>query len=598
MKKYIILIIVLFVGNTLFAQNKPKVQKAKDSIIKTEVVEVVTTYAPKVTDAYKIKRKPAIKLSKNAQRKKLDYKILSIPVVSTFTPKSGVLKGIDVGDRERLFNNYISAGFGNNTTPFVEAYFHNNNAFEYEYGGKLHFISSTDPVKDERLSSSYYDASVDLFLKQEMRYFDWKVGLNASRNKHNWYGLPDNIVFLDPTINRIEEEQTYKYYNLFGSVYLQDSNIKEINGSAAYFSDALESDEIHADVNAKMSFPLGRFGLNSEDFELTTSVNFILGGFDRTYNDPLQDIKYNFITGGIKPSYAFQFKSFDIKLGAKAYYSFETESGEGKFFVYPDAEVNFSIIPRYANIYVGATGDLQVNSFKSLTDKNPHVSPTLNLRQTSQAFNAYGGFRGILGGNLNYNVKASFKKEENKPLFVLNESISNGITTAFPGGVSLKGYQYGNSFDVIYNDVNTFGFAGEVSYDFSRKLNLGLNVAFNKYDLAEEDDQAWNLPELTADIFATYKVKKWYAGLNLYFIGSRKGVSYDGTTAARGDFNTVDLDSYIDLNVNGGYHFNDLFSVFLKANNITDSQYQNFTNFNAQGLQVLGGIIYKFDSLF
>ncbi|TCI92323.1 hypothetical protein [Tenacibaculum sp. M341] len=594
MKKYVIVTIAMFVCGSVLAQNKPKTEKAKDSIIKTEEVNVVTSYAPKVTDAYKIKRKPIIKLSKNVERKTLDYQIQSIPVASTFIPKSGVLKGIDLGDRERLFNNYISAGFGNNTTPFLEAYFHNSNAFEYEYGGKVHFISSSDPVQNTELSSSYYNASIDLFLKQEMRYFDWKLGAKASRDKYNWYGLPDNIVFLDPTINRIEEGQTYEYYNIFGSVFLP-SNISEVNGSVALFRDALDTSEIHADIDAKMSFPLGRFGLNSEDFELVTSINFLNGGFDRSYNDPLQDVAYSFVTGGVKPSYAFQFKNIDFKVGAKAYYSFNLEASEGKFFIYPDAEVNYAIIPRYANIYGGVTGDLTVNSFKSLTDQNPYLSPTLTLTQTSEALNVYGGFRGILSGNLNYNARVSYKREESKPLFLLNQSLSNGINTSFPAnGISFKGYQYGNSFNVVYDDVNTVSFEGEVSYDFSRKLNLGLNIGFNAFDLSTQE-HAWNLPQLTADVFGTYKVKKWYAGANLYFIGSRKGINYD---VIANTSSVVDLNSYIDLNLNGGYHINDLFSVFLKANNITNSNYQTFTNFNAQGFQVLGGIIYKFDTFF
>lgn len=579
----------MFSSCLIFGQKKPSNEKAKDTV-KTEVVEVITSYAPKVTDAFKLKRKPIIQLSKKVQRKPLNYQIKSVPVVSTFIPKSGVLKGIDIGDRERLFSNYLSLGFGNNITPFVEGYFHNTSAFEYEFGGKLNFISSTNPVANTALSSSYYNASVDLFLKQKMRFFDWKVGFKASRDKYNWYGLPSNITFIDPTINRIEPEQTYKNFNILGSVYLQDQNLQEVNGSIAYFSDIFESNEIHADIDAQFSFPLGRFGLNSEDLKLETSINYLSGGFARTYLNPLTETNYSFLTGGIHPTYSFAYKNFDIKVGAKAYYSFDVENSKGQFFAYPDVEINHPIIKRYANIYGGASGDLHINSFRSLTSENPFVSPTLNITQTNEAFNAYGGLRGILSGNLNYNARINFKKEENKPLFVSNLSNSNGTTTAFTGGVLFKGYDYGNSFNVIYDNVNTISFSGEVSYDFSKKLNLGLNLEFNSYNL-DTQTEAWNLPKLKADIFANYKVKKWYAGANLYFVGARKGIQYNNGTPT-----AIDLNSYIDLNLDGGYHFNDLFSVFLRANNITNSNYQRFTNFNAQGFQVLAGIIWKFDS--
>ncbi len=591
MKRFIVTTICTLAYGFVFAQTKPNTEKAKDTV-KTEVVEVVSSYAPKVTDAFKIKRKPVIELSKKVQRKPLDYKIKSVPVVSTYIPKSGVLKGIDIGDRERLFNNYVALGFGNNTTPFVEGYFHNNSAFEYEYGGKINFISSTDPVSDTRLNSGYYNASVDLFLKQEMRYYDWTAGFNAYRNKYNFYGLPENINFIDPTVNSIDPSQTHKFYNIFGAVHFPDRDLQEIKGSVAYFSDTYESDELHADIDALFEFPLGRFGLNLDDLKLATSINFINGGFARTYNDPLVETNYGFATAGINPSYSFSFKKFDVKLGGKAYYSFDLENTEGKFFAYPDIEINHPIIKRYANIYGGITGDLEVNSYQGFTSRNPYVSPTLNITQSSEALNVYGGFRGILSGNINYDVKAGFKKEENKALFLANPSNSNGTTNSFPGGVFFKGYDYGNSFGVVYDDVNTIYFSGGITYDYSRHLNLGMNLEFNNYDLSTQAE-AWNLPQLKSDVFATYKKKDWYASANLYFVGGRKGTTYISGTPS-----VIDLDAYIDLNLDGGYHINDLFSVFLRANNITNSNYQTFNNFNAQGIQVLGGIIYKFDALF
>ena len=59
--------------------------------------------------------------------------------------------------------------------------------------------------------------------------------------------------------------------------------------------------------------------------------------------------------------------------------------------------------------------------------------------------------------------------------------------------------------------------------------------------------------------------------------------------------NTQNLDAFIDVNLNGGYQFNNKFSAFLKLSNILNTNYERFVNFNVQGFQVLGGITYKFD---
>jgi len=51
----------------------------------------------------------------------------------------------------------------------------------------------------------------------------------------------------------------------------------------------------------------------------------------------------------------------------------------------------------------------------------------------------------------------------------------------------------------------------------------------------------------------------------------------------------------VDVNLNGGYHFNDFVSAFIKLNNVLGTDYERYANFNVQGFQVLAGATYKFD---
>ena len=97
MNKGGVLLLLFFSFLGLKAQEKKK-ETAKDTV-KTEVVNVITTYNPKIADANKIQRTPEIKLSEKSKKKQLKYTIFSIPVASTFMPKTGVVKGIDVGGK-------------------------------------------------------------------------------------------------------------------------------------------------------------------------------------------------------------------------------------------------------------------------------------------------------------------------------------------------------------------------------------------------------------------------------------------------------------------------------------------------------------------
>ena len=160
-------------------------------------------------------------------------------------------------------------------------------------------------------------------------------------------------------------------------------------------------------------------------------------------------------------------------------------------------------------------------------------------------------------------------------------------------GFSILGYEYGNSFYVYYDDVKTTALFTELEYDFSKRLTFKLQGVYNKYTM-QNALESWNLPSIEASLTSTYKNNKWYATSNIFYVSERKDVLYNNIyPSSLSGIETIN--SFVDVNFNGGYHFNDKFSVFLKLNNILNTNYQRFANFNVQGIQVLGGVTYKFD---
>ncbi|WBX71823.1 hypothetical protein [Tenacibaculum retecalamus] len=592
-KKHIGLL-VLFVISIANAQEKKAPEKAKDTIIKTEVVNVVTSYVPKITDAFKIKQKPIIKHTKETQKKELEYTIFSVPVASTFIPKSGVMKKLDLGKKEALYDNYFSLGLGNKISPFLEAHIRRNESYNSEFGAHLKFLLSADPVEKTRLSSTFYDLNLSLFYAQQERYLSWKAGLKAERNKHNWYGLPTNINFTDATVSAIEEEQSYNSFTIFGNIKFEDSYLEEGNAAVSLLTDAMSSSEFLIDGNAKFKFPLNNFHRELNDLYINTTLSYLGTSFENSYNTR-SELKHSFFTFGAHPTYNFRVRDLAIKIGAKAYFSLDIQNKNNNFFIYPDIEVSYPIVKDFANVFVGVSGDLKTNTYKSLSDKNPYISPTQNILQTNKKYNAFAGIKGRLDSQFSYNFKASYAEVENNPFFALNQSKSDGNNNAGTDAFSFFGYDYGNSFNTEYDDIKLVSFFGEVAFDGIKNLSVGLNGQFNKFTLTNELEP-WNTPKIKGELFGTYKTNKWFAGANFFFVGQRKGKLYDILPLET--FSTIDLDGYFDINFNGGYHFNDSFSVFLNLNNVLNNSYQRFNNFNVQGFQAMGGLTWKFDSIF
>ena len=119
MKKHISIFILLLITTLAFSQKK------KDTI-GTEVINVVKPYSPTVSDAFKVKLSPEINDTEFNKKRVIQYSIFSIPVASTFTPAKGKAKVLRVDPSAPVYDNFITAGFGNFSTPQIEAFVHTN----------------------------------------------------------------------------------------------------------------------------------------------------------------------------------------------------------------------------------------------------------------------------------------------------------------------------------------------------------------------------------------------------------------------------------------------------------------------------------------
>lgn len=566
-------------------------EKKKDTIVATEIVNVITKYNPKIANANKIKNNPTIRLLKKSDKKKLEYTIYSAPVASTFIPKTGVLKGINVGVKERIYNNYLAIGYGNFASPYAELFIYKNTRFENEFGVHAKYSESKENVRNTVLNSNFFNFNTATFFKQETRYFDWKVSLEAEKNNYNWYGLPTDKVFTETVISAINEEQSYTYLKLGGHFKFHDSYLEYGKMSVAYFTDAFKTSEILANFEAKLNFPLNFLSNNLNDISVNSGIELLSGTFANSY-DNAGEVKYNLITAKLIPEYKMEYLGFSLKASLKTFASLDLENDTTNFFIFPDLFVQTSLFKKYVGAYGGYTGNLKTNTYKEFTAENPFVSPTLLIKQTAESSNLFFGLRGNITRKFSYNLKVSTKKEENKPLFLRNNSKSDG-TTNVSNGQDLKGYDYGNSFNIYYDDVSSTSIFAEVEYIFDENLTFSSQVQYDNYTTTDAQEN-WNLPSLQSSFSAKYKVEKWYTTANIYHVDERTVALYDAQFPSNTKGIEV-LNSFVDVNLNGGYHFNDRFSAFLRLNNILNTEYQRFANFDTQGFQILGGITYKFD---
>lgn len=562
---------IFLVTQIAFAQKK-------DENIGTEVVNVVKPYTPTISDAFKVKETPSLDDEETQKKENIKYTIFSFPVASTFAPAKGKAAGVDKSPQEKIFSNYLTLAAGNYGTVNAELFVTENVSNTDYFGGSLRHSSSQGGIDGVVLDDKFMNTTLDLTYGSRTNTLNWNADLGYQHQIYNWYGFYPGTITPE-TLATIDEQQTYHTLYVGGRLGLNNI-LKESSVKFTRFWDAFGSAE-----NRFVAKPSLEFDIVEQKIKADFVLDYISGSFDKNMVGNT-GLKYGFTNVGFQPSIKIQKDDLTVNAGVGFFYSAAQEQGESKFFIYPQVTGSYRVVGDLMIFYAGLEGGLKQNSYRDFVQENFFVSPTLVVAPTDQKYDIYVGLKGKLANSVSYNIRGSYLNEDNRALFK-----SNGYEEL----VGFEGYQYGNSFNVVYDKLKTVSFFGELKADFSKNVTFGINGTFSSYS-TDVENEAWNLPALKLGASLDVNItQKWYAGTNLFFVGERKDFAHFASLTQPTFDTEVTLDSFFDLNAHIGYKHSERLTFFLKGNNLANQDYQRWLNYPVQGLQVLGGANYKFD---
>lgn len=569
--KYIFTITVL-TSTVTFAQ-----ERTKDTL-DPEVVTVVKAYTPTVADAFKIKETPTLDDKTNTTKKEIKYNIFSIPVASTFTPAKGKAETVNKPKSVKLYDNYASLGVGTYTTILGEVYLNHELGRGENVGGYLTHHSSSGGIEDVLMDDDFIDTKLNVNYSKRLRDLSWTVDAGALYQKYNWYGLPQPY-FDATTANTLNGGHTFYGGNVGSKVKFEDVLIKDASARFRRFGDNQGSGENRFVFKASADVPI-----QDELISTEVTIDYISGIFDRNFYTN-EELKYSNINFGIAPTYQLTEDDLTLNLGVNIVYMNNTEAGDSDLYIYPNITATYRLVDELMIAFGGLEGGLKQNSYYDFAQENPFVSPTLFVAPTDQKYNASVGLKGKLSNSIGYSVSGNYLNERNKALYSANPVLI-GAT---------EDYHYGNSFGMVYDDVKTISFAGELNVDVNRNFKLGIKAEYFSYN-TDNQAEAWNLPDLKGSLFLDYQIDaNWFAGAGLFYVGERKDQFFVSGSLVAPPKETLTLDSYFDANAHVGYRLNEQLSFYLKANNIANQDYERWLNTPVQGIQVLAGATYQFD---
>lgn len=530
----------------------PIAANAQKDTTKKTTIDITSSYKPVLRNAVKINFS-ASQLNADSSRPKLDYNIPPQNLFYSYEPIP--LKPVALAMDSNLYlglRNYIKAGFGNFSTPYVSAGFSFGDGKKSLLNLYADYISSKGKIKYQDYSQLTLKATGSFFRPKYEAY----GGATLSQRDTYLYGYDHSKYDYkkDSIRNQFQDIDIYAgIRNTVPGEYGVNYN------PTAHVISFTNKDKL-TESSLVLSAPLEKqFG---EAFAFKVEGKADITSYS-TKNLQPANIKFSNNIFQVAPSLSVSTPRFSINGGIIPTWD------NGKFVWLPNVYVEAQVPNKMFLLQAGWVGRYTKNTFRNLSAINPYLQ-TLSAQTNTKEIEYYGGIKATVGKHFNFSAKAGFIKMTNLPFFINDTARDN------------KTFKLSNETRV--NDLRVHG---DLSYINQDKFTLTAGLTFNGYTGMQNNARAWNtVPmEFTGSL-------RWWAFRQVLLKGdfyAFGGGNYlvKGNTA--GSFSGgSDLSAGIEFKVNK------MFSAWLDVNNILNNRYERWHNYQVYGLNLIGGLRVNF----
>ena len=534
-----------------------------------EQVTIVSSYDPSINQAFKVNTSPT-EIQFNIDKPTYSFETLNIELPTQITLKPIKPVVINADKRTKMFDNSVKFGVGSLISPLLDFFHSSGQKNDYRFDAHFYHLSSFKNIADYS-PSPQSNTQLDVNYSKYFGYHIADVGFEYNLKTNRYYGFkPDDFA---TTINDDRLKQMYNLAKVNVGLSSNYKNNKKLNHKidlvSYYYFDKYSTSELFTNVNFDAH----------KNFEVSDMLNYQelgLSGKFTYYNNSDSLTSSNDMLFAATPYFNANYGMINFHIGL----NFNVLStDETKFYFYPIIDVNVNLIPKMLTVFAGLDGNVEKQSYYKLSNLNPWVSSTINTNWDN-TFKAFAGIRGNVANKINYSAQVSWQKFNNMFFFVNYPdatSINYLISEPF------------NKFEALYDKGSVFSVSAQLTYAASEKLDVNFSAQFNSYSL-DSLESAYHKPsskiKLGVSFKATSKIRVWS---DVFYYGKRTALDLSVLPSKE-----IDLDGFIDLNAGVDYTLTKQFTAFLSLTNILNKDYQRYYNYPVNGIQVMGGIMYKF----
>jgi hypothetical protein len=552
-KKYSIFNIqysILFLMATLFCSTT---FAQRDTTKKTTTIDITSSYKPVLRNAVKINF-AAAHLNADTSKPKINYTVPAQNLFYSYQPIS--LKPLALQQDTNLYlgqRNYLKAGFGNFSTPYVSA------GFSFGDGKKTLLNIYADYISSKGKDIKYQQYT-QLNLKGTGSYFTGKneAYVSGDIRQHDNYLYGYDHALYDYKKDSVRNQfQDVLVKAGFRNTSMGDFGIKyNPNVQVNLFTNKNKLSESSLIVTAPVEKQFGE--------AMSIKVEGKADITTYTTKDLSPNVKLSNNLFQVSPSLTYASPQFNINAGIIPTWD------NGQFAWLPNVYAELQLKEKIFLVQAGWIGTYTKNTFRNLSAINPFMK-TIATQKNTKAIEYYGGIKATLSNHFNFSAKAGLLSYTNFALYI-NDTATDG-----------------KAFLVVHESkANNFRIHGDLSYIDQDKFTVTAGLTLNGYTGFNENNKAWNtVPMEINGSLRWWAFKQVLLKADLYMFG---GGNYLDKISTDGKL----FKSGTDLSAGMEFKINKNFSAWLDVNNIFNNKYARWHNYEVLGLNVLGGLRVSF----
>lgn len=527
--------------------------QAKDTTLSRTVV-VEQEYNPDIMDASKVNVLPKV-APPTVSKKTVEYDATLVPAGNI--PASTMQAYTGVESQDKAQRGYARLGYGNYGNLDARA----NYLFILPNSDKLNLnfhMNGMDgkldmPGSDEKWSARYYRTRAGMDYVHSFR----KVDLNVAGN----FGL-SNFNYMPYTSNN-------KQKFLSGDVHFgvkstgEELPLQFHAETNLLFYERQHDFQYENAQEAMVRTKAGAMGAISGEQYVGVELAMDNVFYKNNEFDDYTSVELN-------PYYLYQNDDWKIRLGAHVDFAF----GFGKKFrVAPDVTAQYIFSDSYI-LYAQATGGRRTNDFRRLEMISPYSQTIGQLDATYEQLNAALGFRTSPVTGLWFNLYGGY------------QDLKNNLATIGISGVVDQAYSSSYLLPLQANMHNIYAGA-EISYSYKDIISFSASGVYRDWKTAKTED---NSGELLLAYMPSFEAK---FNVDIRPIPSVL-VNLGYQHATREKVGDQRVDPVGNLYLGGSYEvFKDI-SIYVRANNLLNKNYQYYWGYPTKGINFMGGVSFRF----